>query len=178
MIETHFKIVVLDETSTWSDSFIEASGGAIWAAYLFDSLRPVNCCEIVTSYELWPLYVTPRFDNEEGDIHSRLNSEHTDIRYIHCRAIDRKDRKYIYDFGHVTEIEDTWEEYRAFIEEDAKANVPIDIPMDPGFHLVRNARCNVFRACDNEATTYVHSKRFGGVAACAYCARLIGESDE
>lgn len=132
-MRTHFKVVVIDETEYWSDE-VQKRAGAVWVAYMFDSLRHVYACELTPSYELWPLYATAwnRTENEELDEELeetlRLHMTH-DVEYHHVRRIDALPAARVYDYGEETHDEDeTWEEVRERIEDYLRGNVQIQFP--------------------------------------------------
>jgi hypothetical protein len=132
-VKTHFKIVVIDETHHWIDD-IQKRAGAVWHAYLFDSLRHVHCCEITPSYELWPIYATAwnRTENDELDEELeeiiRLNTS-GDVEYHHVGRIDALPAERFYDYGAETHDDDeTWEEVRERIHDHLRGNVQIQFP--------------------------------------------------
>lgn len=130
-MKTHFKIVVLDETEYWCES-IKQKAGKIYAAYLFDANRPVNCCELRPSYELYPLYTTPLNDDEAGSVSEEIMaSESQDVSYFHCCSIDRLSPASFYDIGVETlSADETWEAALERTLDHYRGNHMIDIPMD------------------------------------------------
>jgi hypothetical protein len=132
-VKTHFKIVVIDETDHWIDD-IQKRAGAVWVAYMFDSLRHVHACEITPSYELWPLYATAwnRTGNDEVD--EELESEiiqwvGSDVEYHHVSSIERLPAARFYDCGEEEHDDDeTWEEIRERVEDHYRGNVAIQFP--------------------------------------------------
>lgn len=132
-IETKFRIVVLNQTDIFPEGLVKQAGGAIFGAYLYDALRPTHCCEIMPSFELWPLYLTPYQDDEVGSVNEKLTElmREIDIRYVHCQAIERMPDANFADVNFdESALEDLdWLEIREKVEEDCKANVRIDIPL-------------------------------------------------
>lgn len=128
-IKTNFKLVCIDETQYWSDDIVKAAGGAIFCTYLFDALRPVHCCEITASYELYPLYSTPFSDDEEGSVSMMImGHDSKDVVYMHCSGIDRMPESHIYDGGVEEHDEESWKDILAQQEEHYQGNVYLDIP--------------------------------------------------
>lgn len=116
-----YKLVKLETTSNWDEDFLRALGiTKIHTWYIFDSLRCTNCCEIISSYELLPVYEAA--DNEwdlsdsqidEFNDNSSLNPS-DDTIYVHCSQIDpiaqelpsEFEREYEYD--EKAEIDESW----------------------------------------------------------------------
>jgi hypothetical protein len=136
-LKTHFRIFVRNETEHWVEEMQQKAGGAIFRAYLFDSLRHVHACELTPSYELYPLYTTPARDDEEGSVEEEIRcaEDNGEVIYIHVRSLDAVDEGSFYDCGEQTWPDcDDWDEVRESVEEHYKANVAIQLPK--GFHHV------------------------------------------
>lgn len=110
----HFKVIAINESSSWESSFCQRAGGAIFGLYLYDALQQVNCCEITPSYELNLMRSIP-YEWPEGDAaRDALDQEIRDAdaqgdstMYRHCRSIDAIEP--FYDFGE--QVSDgTWDE--------------------------------------------------------------------
>lgn len=91
-------IVKIDETQYWTDKgLVEACGGKIFAAYMYDENWRVHCAELTPSYELEFLEYQPGNYIEDSDECERVDTMLSDaqhdnpesVTYRHCRDIDR-----------------------------------------------------------------------------------------
>lgn len=81
-----FLVELIDEG--WIDEIIEKSG-VISTVYLYDGDRATHLCELMPSYELWPLYYnTERHvdDDLDGEIYSAWAMDNGCI-YVHCNEL-------------------------------------------------------------------------------------------
>ena len=95
MKTANFKLVYLNTTFGWDDEFLKKLGiTKIHTWYIFDANEVTNCCEILPSYELIPVYEAPEneFDMTEENKdefydYMGLNPQ-DDTIYVHCSEID------------------------------------------------------------------------------------------
>lgn len=111
-----YKLVKLNTTHEWDADTLKnlgITGVETW--YIYDSNKAVNCCEIIPSYELLPVYAAPV---NEWDITEEQRDEFRDIAepspiddcvYIHCSSIDPISRELPSEF--IREYEYDEEEY-------------------------------------------------------------------
>jgi hypothetical protein len=120
----NFKVVVLDETSNWSDKMVKKAGGKIFASYLYDSAQAVNLCELTPSYNLCHLFSTPLVDDEQHSVQDLIGEEDSHCanndKYIHCCSIDAlPPERFVYDFGfELVEDKENIGDSRYSLEED------------------------------------------------------------
>lgn len=132
MDKPHIKLVVLNETAYWNADVVEACGGAIFQAYLYDANRVVHCCELTPSYELHPLYACAVTVVDDKTHEILLSNQEHEVRYYHCRGIDRLPADHVYDAGEF--LVDPYDGYDALIEqqiENYRANVMLEAPAWP-----------------------------------------------
>lgn len=126
-----YKIVLIDESTYYDPELLAECGGKIVRAFLFDSLKQVNCCEITPSYEMIPLESTcAGYISEDIEEQLRLaDANDNDIKYFHCRYIDSLSTHNFYVYAPYTlKDAETYEEVEAQYEEDSKCNVKIECP--------------------------------------------------
>lgn len=89
--KTDIHVVAIDETAHWKEDMVKKCG-KISTVYMFDKSVTTNCCELEPSYELTPLYyVTEKEVSDEvyEELLTVFNQTETEIKYFHCRYIDK-----------------------------------------------------------------------------------------
>lgn len=131
MQQTHFKVVLLDETHHYNEEFIEVCGGKIMRSYLFDSLQTTNCCELTPSYALIPLSSSCPIQLPEAVEEElwQVDADTNDIVYIHCRTLDQYAERYFSEYAPYSLTRDqSYAEVESEYEEAAKCNQKIACP--------------------------------------------------
>lgn len=96
----HCKVVVLDETSGWSDEYVKRAGGAIYRTYIFDVLKRSRLIELHPEYELYPLQTIPLKDDEEGTLGRELEGlERHETVLVPTHRINMLPAEAIFDYG-------------------------------------------------------------------------------
>jgi len=119
--EAIYKLVKLNTTHEWDAETLKKLGiSKVETWYIFDSLRAVNCCEIIPSYDLLPVYCAP---TNEWDMTVENREEFYDMAeirpaddsvYIHCSQIDPIARELPsvftteYEYDEAKEIDESW----------------------------------------------------------------------
>jgi len=117
-----FKLVKLDTTFGWDEDFLKQLGiTKIHTWYIFDANRVTNCCELLPSYELMPVYEAPDNESEMTDQQADewydymgLNLQ-DDTIYMHCNGIDKiakdlpSEFKMKYKYNEKKEIDESWD---------------------------------------------------------------------
>jgi hypothetical protein len=90
-----YKLVKFDTTYEWDETTLKKLGiTKVETWYIFDSTKAVNCCEIMPSYDLLPVYCAPvnEFDmtDEQRDEFYDISALDpvSDSMYVHCSQID------------------------------------------------------------------------------------------
>lgn len=128
-----FRLVVFDESRYWSEEILK-DAGKIYRVYLYDANRPVHCCEITPSYELFPLYSTPLNYLEDDEARDFLEDEIREaeedaVEYHHCSYIDSMDESYFYECGDwLLAGYECWDDIRSDVEEHYKCNIVFQFP--------------------------------------------------
>ncbi len=95
MKTANLKLVKLDTTYGWDKKFLKKLGiKKIHTWYLFDANTITNCCELLPSYELIPVYEAPEneFEMTEENKDEYYNymglNINDDTIYVHCSQVD------------------------------------------------------------------------------------------
>ena len=128
MIETHFKILKIDDTQDWSKDITDKLG-RMYGVHLVDVLERTYLCELTPSYAAYFLYTT-----YDGYIEDELDRDAMDeliqegdfqtpeVSYFHVSDV----KKFAHDFG--KDQSDYFDDYDHEIEdmiEYCKANWPV-----------------------------------------------------
>ncbi len=130
--QVHFKIVLIDETPYYGESTVEKCGARIMRAFLFDSLRTTNACELRSSYTLIPLRSSAacKIDDDTFDRLFDADADDNDIKYMHANYIDSlpADRFYTFEPEDFDGTDEVYAELEVKYEEDCKCNEYIACP--------------------------------------------------
>jgi hypothetical protein len=125
MIDTHFKLVKIDETQYWSDE-IKERVGKLYGVYLIDTNAHTYCCEVTPSYCAYFLYTTYDDPDDMDDLeaeafdemirHADFNA--ADVSYFHVYSV----KEFAYDFGEESHDEDDYKTVLDDVLEYCNAN--------------------------------------------------------
>lgn len=130
----NLKLVVIEETKYYPPE-IQLRAGKVFQTYVYDASVGHHLCEITPSFELHPLNTTPlnHLEDEEQReaLHEVLDEANrgSDVRYWHCRAIERIPATHKKDFRVVERDPD--EDYEQQFESQLdylRGNVQLELP--------------------------------------------------
>lgn len=97
--EQEYHRVKVDDTSGWDEGLLSKHHIVkTETVYVFDRSQRTYCCEITPSYEMWPSHYELSFKDGTSDekredawevVEDNFYLE--EIKYIHCRDIDRQE---------------------------------------------------------------------------------------
>jgi len=89
-MKTKLRLVKIDVTGDWFEAFLMQLGtGKVFDYCIYDANQVTNCCEIIPSYWLVPVYSETENYLEDAQHEEFLYHNNLEPFYTHCREVEQ-----------------------------------------------------------------------------------------